>query len=78
MAALSAGNGDKVTLLAICGKNVVAQGIKAGDIIKAIAPIVGGKGGGKPDSAMGGGSDVTRADEALAAVETFVAEKINA
>ena len=57
VAVLGAVNGEKVTLLAVCGKNAVAQGIKAGDIIKSIAPIVGGKGGGKPDSAMGGGTD---------------------
>lgn len=48
VAALGAVNGEKVTLLAVCGKNAVARGIKAGDIIKNIAPIVGGKGGGKP------------------------------
>lgn len=68
--------GEKITLQAVCGKDAVASGVKAGDIIKAIAPIVGGKGGGKPDSAMGGGSDVTKADDALAAVEAFVAEKL--
>ena len=43
------------------------QGIKAGDIIKAVTAICGGKGGGKPDSAMGGGSDVSKLDNALAA-----------
>ena len=47
--------------LAVCGKDAVAKGVKAGDIIKAIAPICGGKGGGKPDSAMGGGTDVLQA-----------------
>ena len=69
-------NGPKVSLQAVCGKDAVAAGIRAGDIIKAVAPIVGGKGGGKLDSAMGGGSDVTKADEALAAVEQFVAAKL--
>ena len=59
----------KVTLLAVCGKEAVASGIKAGDIIKAIAPICGGKGGGKPDSAMGGGTEVSKVDDALAAVD---------
>ncbi|MBR1659364.1 MAG: alanine--tRNA ligase, partial [Oscillospiraceae bacterium] len=47
--------GEKVTLQAVCGAEAVKRGVKAGDIIKAIAPIVGGKGGGRPDSAMGGG-----------------------
>ena len=76
VAVLGAVNGEKVTLLAVCGKNAVAQGVKAGDIIKSIAPIVGGKGGGKPDSAMGGGTDTLRVDDALAAVDDFVAGKL--
>ena len=76
VAVLGAVNGEKVTLLAVCGKNAVAQGVKAGDIIKNIAPIVGGKGGGKPDSAMGGGTEVLKVDDALAAVDDFVAAKL--
>ena len=62
----------KVTLLAVCGKDAVAKGVKAGDIIKAITPICGGKGGGKPDSAMGGGTEVSKVDDALAAVDNLV------
>ena len=54
----------------------MAKGVRAGDIIKNITAIAGGKGGGKPDSAMGGGNDVSKLGEALAAVETFVASKI--
>ena len=76
VAVLSAVNGDKATLLAVCGKDAVAKGIKAGDIIKSIAPIIGGKGGGKPDSAMGGGSDLLKVDDALAAVDDYVASKV--
>ena len=68
--------GDKVTFQAVCGKNAVAKGLRAGDIIKAIVPICGGRGGGKPDSAMGGGTDLGKVDQALAAVETFVAGKV--
>ena len=52
------------------------KGVKAGDIIKTIAPICGGKGGGKPDSAMGGGSDLLKLDDAMAAVDNFVASKL--
>ena len=74
---LAAVNGEKVTLLAVCGKDAVAKGVKAGDVIKAVAPIVGGKGGGKPDCAMGGGSDKSKLTEALAAVEPFVKNKVN-
>ena len=68
--------GGKVTLQAVCGKQAVASGIRAGDIIKAVAPVIGGRGGGKPDSAMGGGSDASRLDEALAAVEAFVSQRL--
>ena len=68
-------NGEKITLQCVCGKDAVAKGVRAGDVIKTIAPIVGGRGGGKPDSAMGGGSDISRLDEALAALESFVADK---
>ncbi len=76
-ALLAAVNGEKITFLAVCGKEAVARGVKAGDIIKAIAPICGGKGGGKPDSAMGGGSDLLKLDDALAALDDFVSERAN-
>ncbi len=76
VAALLAGvNEEKITFLAVCGKEAVAKGVKAGDIIKTIAPICGGKGGGKPDSAMGGGSDLLKLDDALAALDDFVNER---
>ena len=75
-AVLATVNGEKITFLAVCGKDAVAKGVKAGDIIKAITPICGGKGGGKPDSAMGGGSDVVKLDNALAAVDDFVSQKL--
>ncbi len=74
-AVLAAVSGGKITLLAVCGRKAVERGVRAGDIIKAIAPICGGKGGGKPDSAMGGGSDPMKLDNALAAVDDFVSEK---
>ena len=69
--------GEKVTFQAVCGKEAVGKGVKAGDIIKTIAPICGGKGGGKPDSAMGGGADISKVEEALAAVAGFVQSKLN-
>ena len=75
-AVLATVNDGKITFLACCGKNAVEKGVKAGDIIKAIAPICGGKGGGKPDSAMGGGSDLLKLDDAMAAVDNFVASKL--
>ena len=54
----------------------MAKGVKAGDSIKAVAPICGGKGGGKPDSAMGGGKDMLKLDDALASVDDFVSVKL--
>ena len=76
VAVLATVNGDKSTFLAVCGKNAVAGGIKAGEIIRSVTAVAGGKGGGKPDSAMGGGNDVLKTDDALAIVDDFVASKI--
>ena len=73
---LASVNGEKITFLAVCGKEAVKQGIKAGDLVKSVCAICGGKGGGKPDSAMGGGSDLLKLDDALASVDDFVAAKL--
>ena len=51
--------------------------MKAGDIVKHVCAVCGGKGGGKPDSAMGGGKDASKMDEALNAVAEFVGTKVN-
>ena len=67
---------DKITFLAVCGKEAVAKGVKAGDLIRQVTALTGGKGGGKPDSAMGGGKDVYMLDNALAMVDNFVAIKL--
>jgi len=76
VAVLAAINDGKITFLAVCGKEAVAKGVKAGDIIREVTPICGGKGGGKPDSAMGGGTDVVKLDDALAAVDNIVSAKL--
>ncbi len=76
VAVLSSVNGGKITFLAVCGKEAVSRGVKAGDLVKTVCAVCGGKGGGKPDSAMGGGSDLLKLDDALAAVDDFVAEKL--
>ena len=68
--------GEKVTFLAVCGKGAVARGIKAGDLVKSVSAVCGGKGGGKPDSAMGGGTDLLKVDDALATVDDFVSSKL--
>ncbi len=76
VALIAAVNGDKITFQCVCGKEAVAKGIRAGDIIKNVTAIAGGKGGGKPDSAMGGGNLVEKLPEALAALEDFVEAKL--
>jgi alanyl-tRNA synthetase len=54
---LATASDNKVTLVAGMSKAVVDKGVRAGDLIKEIAPLVGGKGGGRPDMAQGGGTD---------------------
>ena len=76
VAVLATATENKVTFVAVCGKNAVARGIRAGDLVRAVSAVTGGKGGGKPDSAMGGGSEVLKIDDALAIVDDFVAEKL--
>ena len=76
VAVIASINGEKITFLAVCGKEAVARGIKAGDLVRHMSAICGGKGGGKPDSAMGGGSDPLKVDDALASVDDFVSEKL--
>ena len=76
VAVLAAVEGEKITFLAVCGSEAVKAGVKAGDIIRQVTALTGGKGGGKPDSAMGGGRDVLMLDNALAMVDNFVAMKL--
>ena len=68
--------GEKLSFLAICGKEANAKGIKAGELVKLVCTTCGGSGGGKPDSAMGGGKDCSKVDEALSKVVSFVESKI--
>ena len=77
VAVIASINGEKVSFLAACGKEAVARGIKAGDLVRAVSAVCGGKGGGKPDSAMGGGTELLKVDDALASVDDFVSEKLS-
>ena len=77
VAVLAAVHDGKITFHSVCGKAAVAAGVRAGDIIRSVTAICGGKGGGKPDSAMGGGADTLKLDDALATVDDFVAGKLN-
>ena len=76
VAVLSTVAGDKITFLAICGKEAIAKGMKAGELVKMVCSACGGSGGGKPDSAMGGGKDITKLDDALAMVDNYVNSKM--
>ena len=74
-AVLASVDDEKVTFLAVCGKAAVAAGIKAGELIREVTKIAGGSGGGRPDSAMGGGKDPSKVGQALISVESFVKSK---
>ena len=72
VAVLAGIQGEKISILAVCGKQAVSRGIKAGLLVKQVCSICGGSGGGKPDSAMGGAKDASKLNEALASVAEFV------
>lgn len=72
VAVLAGVNGDKANFVAVCGKGAIAKGVKAGDLVKEVAKIANGGGGGRPDSAMAGAKDVTKVDEALSKAEEIV------
>ncbi len=78
IAAVFAGVSDgKATLAAACNKAAQKKGLKAGALVKAVAQLTGGNGGGKPDFAMAGAKDQTKLDEALAAVPGLVREQMS-
>ena len=72
VAVLLSTNEGKATLLAVCGKEAIANGMHAGKILKEAVSTVGGSGGGRPESAMGGVPDPLRADEAIQQVPAII------
>jgi alanyl-tRNA synthetase len=72
-AVLAVRSGDKLNFVAACGKDAVAAGAHAGNLLKAVSAVTGGKGGGRPDSATSGGKDVSKVAEALAAAKDILA-----
>ena len=77
IAAVFAGVSEgKAVLCAACNKPAQEKGLKAGALVKAVAQLTGGNGGGKPDFAMAGAKDQTKLDEALAAVPGLVKEQM--
>ncbi len=73
---LAANTDGKITFIAMAMKEAVEQGVHCGKIIKEITAIAGGRGGGKPDMAQGGGQDANKIDDALARVDDIVAEQV--
>jgi alanyl-tRNA synthetase len=67
--------GDKPQILAVVTPDLVQQGYHAGNLVKALAQIVGGGGGGRPDMAQAGGRDTGKLDEALGQVEQLIGEQ---
>jgi alanyl-tRNA synthetase len=71
---LGAADGNKVMLIALVTKDLTKR-FSAGEIIKAIAPVVGGKGGGRPDMAQAGGIHPFKIPEALEQAHEVIAQK---
>lgn len=64
--------GDKASIVAVSAKDAVAMGVKAGDLVREVAKLAGGGGGGRPDSAMAGAKDITKLDDALSKAADIV------
>ena len=76
IAVLAAVNDGKLTFCVSCGKAAVSKGAHAGNLVREIARIAGGNGGGKPDLAMAGGKDISKVNDALGAVQSAVGAQI--
>lgn len=72
VAVIAGVNGEKAFIVAVCGKNAVAKGVKAGDVVREVAKIAGGGGGGRPDSAMAGAKDLSKLDSALSSAVNII------
>ncbi|MDE0475033.1 MAG: DHHA1 domain-containing protein, partial [Gammaproteobacteria bacterium] len=66
--------GGKQTLFSFVGAALIRRGIKADEVVRGVAAVVGGRGGGRPHMAQAGVADPSRLDEALAAGESVVRE----
>ncbi|MBQ4118935.1 MAG: alanine--tRNA ligase [Clostridia bacterium] len=76
VALLASVKGEKLTFCAACGKDAIAKGVHAGNLVREIAKLTGGNGGGKSDSAMAGGKDITKLETALQSVASVVETQI--
>ena len=73
---LASNTDGKISFVAMATKSAVEKGAHAGNIIKEITPIAGGRGGGKPDMAQGGGKEANKIDDALAHVDDVISSQI--
>jgi len=73
---LISANEGKVSLICALSPDIVKAGLKAGDIIKAAAQVVGGGGGGRPDMAQAGGKDVSKIDQAIKKFDELISEGV--
>ena len=71
-AVLATVNNDKPIFIVAVTKDLIPRGIKAGDIVRDVAKVVGGGGGGRPDMAQAGGKDAAKLPEALALVPSLI------
>ena len=76
VAVLAGVSGGKANIAACAGAQAQKRGVHAGRLVKAVAAVAGGNGGGRPDSAMAGAKDLSKLDEALAAVQKVVAQML--
>ncbi len=74
VAVIAGSTGDKAQIVCACNKLAMEKGLKAGNIVKAVAQVTGGNGGGKPDFAMAGAKDITKLDEAIAQVKDILTD----
>ena len=73
---LGSNNDDKPMIIAAVTDDLVKRGLNAGELVKSIAQVIGGSGGGRPSLAQAGGKDGSRLEEALAQVEVYVRQKL--
>ena len=76
VAALASIEDGKGKILVVCGKDALAKGLHAGKLVKEIAALAGGNGGGRPDSAMAGVPNIFQIDEALAQAPSIIGKMV--
>ncbi len=73
VAVLAVHDADKLNFVAACGKDAVASGAHAGNLLKEVSAVTGGRGGGRPDFAVSGGRDIAKIPDALKTAANILA-----